>query len=163
MAKKRTFNKQHSEEELKKIIKTTTDGRYRLRVQVIFYILQNKSTEDIHKQLMVSTYSIFSWLKRYNEQGLEGLRSIKSGGRKEGNPIWDNSIFKALFEKLDQMQEYWSAPKMQVWIEKEFGVKIPERTIRYRLKKGGYSYKSSRPNPYKGDPKLQEEFKKKEL
>ena len=160
MAKKRTINRQHSEEELKKIIKTTSDGRYRLRVQTILYVLQDKSTEDIHKQLMVSTYSIFNWLKKYNEQGLEGLRNISKGGRKEGNPIWDDSIFEALFKKLDQMEEYWSAPKMQVWIEEEFDVTIPERTIRSRLKAGGYSYKSSRPNPYKGDVKLQAEFKK---
>jgi len=160
MAKKRTINRQHSDEELARVVKTTTDGRYRLRVQTILYVLQNKRTEDIHKQLMVSTYSIFSWIKKYNEEGLEGLRTISKGGRKEGNPKWDNAIFEALFEKLDQMEEYWSAPKMQVWIEEKFGVTIPQRTIRRRLEVGGYSYKSSRPNPYKADPKLQDAFKK---
>jgi len=163
MARKRTIVKQHSEEELKKIIRDTKDGRYRLRVQTILYVMQNKSTQEIHKQLMVSTYSIFNWLNIYNKEGLEGLRNITKGGRKEGNPKWDDAIFKALFKKLDQMEEYWSVPKMRVWIEKEFNVSIPERTIRHRLKVGRYSFKSSRPNPYKGDPNLQAAFKKTKL
>ncbi len=37
------------------------------------------------------------------------------------------------------------------------GSKIPNN----RLKKGGYSYKTSRPYPYKGDERAQAEFKKK--
>jgi len=76
MARKRTIVKQHSEEELKKIIRDTKDGRYRLRVQTILYVMQNKSTQEIHKQLMVSTYSIFNWLNIYNKEGLEGLTTL---------------------------------------------------------------------------------------
>lgn len=47
---------------------------------------------------------------------------------------------------------------MQSWIEDTYGIVIPENTIHNRLKAGGYTFKSSRPNPYKGDPNLQAAF-----
>jgi transposase len=113
--------------------------------------------------LIISRPALFRWVKWYNEKGLERIRDVSSGGRPEGNPKWDNSIFDALFAKLDAMEEFFSVPKMQVWIEETYGKKIPERTIHDRLRVGGYSFKSSRPNPYKGDPNLQAQFKKTEL
>ena len=49
---------------------------------------------------------------------------------------------------------------MQKLIEEKDKVKIPEESIRRKLHKVGYSWKSSRPSPYKGDREKQEEFKK---
>jgi transposase len=109
---------------------------------------------------MITKETMFRWMKWYNAKGLQGIKEVSKGGRAEGNPKWDAAIFEKLFKKLDQMEEFYSVPKMQVWIEENHGVTIPEQTIHYRLKKGGYSFKSSRPNPYKGDPSLQAQFKK---
>ena len=107
---------------------------------------------------MISRPALFKWVKWYNEKGLEGILKVSLGGRPEGNPKWDDSIFTALCAKLDLMEEFFSIPKMQAWIEDTYGVSIPERTIHYRLRVNGYTFKSSRPNPYKGDPDLQAAF-----
>jgi len=58
------------------------------------------------------------------------------------------------------MDEYWSVPKMQKLVEELHGIVVPYETMRLRIRKAGYSYKSNRPSPYKGDLELQEEFKK---
>jgi len=58
------------------------------------------------------------------------------------------------------MDEYWSIPKMQKFVEEKHGIKVPYETMRMRVKRAGYSYKSNRPSPYKGDKELQVEFKK---
>lgn len=163
MGKAITIIQQHSEEELEHEIKNTRDGRYRLRVQVVLWAMRKKSSDTIKEELLVSKPAIFRWAKWYNCKGLDGLLHVSKGGRAEGNPIWDNAIFETLFAKLDQMEEFWSVPKMAAWIEQTYQKSIPEQTIHDRLKKGGYSFKSSRPNPYKGDPKLQAAFKKTEL
>lgn len=86
---------------------------------------------------MIGKAAIFSWLKKYNKDGLEGLRRISKGGRKEGNPKWDNKVFEVLFAKLDSMEEFWSVPKMAEWMKDEFNVEVPERTIHHRLKVNG--------------------------
>jgi transposase len=163
MAKKITIIEHNTKEELEYEIKRTRDGRYRLRMQVIILCMEGLPSHEIQSRLIISRPALFRWVKWYNEKGLERIRDVSSGGRPEGNPKWDNSIFDALFAKLDAMEEFFSVPKMQVWIEETYGKKIPERTIHDRLRVGGYSFKSSRPNPYKGDPNLQAQFKKTEL
>jgi transposase len=160
MAKAITLNNQHTAEALKQEIKQTRDGRYRLRLQAIVLIKEGLTAQTIAKQLMIGRDTFFRWVKWYNEKGLEGIRDVSKGGRSDGNPKWDTALFTALFVELDKMEEFWSVPKMQAWIEKEYDVVIPQRTIQNHLKKHGYSFKSSRPNPYKGDEKLQKHFKK---
>jgi hypothetical protein len=49
---------------------------------------------------------------------------------------------------------------MQKWIYEEEKKDIPESTLCYRITQIGYSNKSSRPYPYKGDKEKQETFKK---
>lgn len=162
MAKAITIIRHNTQEELEKEIKTTRDGRYRTRVQTILLVMKGNSSKTVTAQLMIGLDTFFRWLKWYNEKGLAGIREVSLGGRPDGNPKWDDSIFEALFAKLDLMEEFFSVPKMQAWIEETYGVIIPEPTIHYRLKTGGYTFKSSRPNPYKGDPNLQALFKKTE-
>lgn len=162
MPKKITLENHHSNEELEKEIKSTRDGRYRLRLQAILLIQQGVKTKIIIQQLQIGRETFFNWKRWYNERGLVGIKEVSKGGRAEGNPVWDNTIFEALYKKLDLMEEYWSVPKMQEWILKHYEVKIPDSTIEYRLKVNGYSFKSSRPNPYKGDKDKQDAFKKRD-
>lgn len=162
MAKAITIKEHNTLEEIEREIKTTRDGRYRLRLQAIHLVMQRMHSAEIQSQLMISRPALFKWVKWYNEKGLDGILKVSLGGRPEGNPKWDDSIFTALCAKLDLMEEFFSIPKMKAWIEDTYKVSIPERTIHYRLRANGYTFKSSRPNPYKGDPDLQAAFKKTE-
>jgi len=162
MAKPITLNRQHTTEELDHEIRRTRDGRYRLRLQAIVLVMEGLNAQTITERLKIGRDTFFRWVKWYNEKGLDGIKEVSKGGRPDGNPKWDDAIFEALFAKLDVMEEFFSVPKMAAWIESEYGVNIPERTIHARLKVGGYSFKSSRPNPYKGDHDLQAGFKKTE-
>ena len=49
---------------------------------------------------------------------------------------------------------------MQEFIERIHNVKIPRESIRRKLHKYKYSWKTSRLSPYKGDKEKQEGFKK---
>ena len=105
----------------------------------------------------ISRVTYVKWIRRYNEEGINGLKTKKSTERKEK---WDNNLFKELFEELDKNKGFWTTKKMQKFIEEKHNVKIPEESIRRRLHKYRYSWKTSRPSPYKGDKEKQEEFKK---
>jgi len=161
MPKTITLKKHHTNEELERELKFTKDGRYRLRIQAILLAQEGFKSHEIVKQLKIGKDTFFKWKRWYNERGLKGIKEVSKGGRAEGNPIWDKNIFEDLYRELDAMEEYWSIPKMQEWIIEKHNVKIPKSTIEHRLKVNGYSFKSSRPNPYKGDKEEQDEFKKK--
>jgi len=146
-------------DEIENEIKNLLPGRYRLRLQTIFLAKRGIHPEEIQKTLLISRHAFYTWIHKYNDGGMEALKK-HNRGRKEGNPKYDVKIFKELFEKLDLMDEYWSVPKMQQLVLELHGIKVPYETMRMRVKRAGYSYKSNRPSPYQGDAQLQEKFKK---
>jgi transposase len=148
-----------TEYELLQEIRRTSDGRYQHRLQTILLAKRGMSSKDIREELLISSATYCKWLKNYNEHGKEILKQHNSG-RKGGNPKYDKRIFKELFEKIDLMEEYWSVIKMQKFIYDKYSITIPNETMRMRAKRAGYSYKSNRPSPYKGDKELQKNLKK---
>ena len=161
MARKITLTTNITRDELVHEIKTTRDGRYRLRLQAVMLAMDGLIALAITTQLLIDRKSLFRWVKLFNKDGLDGLKNFCVGGKPKGKYYkWDEDIFTALFEKLDSMDEFYSVPKMQSWIADNYGVTIPQNTIHQRLRDNGYTFKSSRPNPYKGDPNLQASFKK---
>ena len=81
--------------------------------------------KDIFEKMLISKNTYYHWLHSYNDGGTEALKAIKRVGQKNGNPKYDDKIFKELFEKLDLMDEYWSIPKMQELVLKLHNVQVP--------------------------------------
>jgi transposase len=150
-------------EELKQEMRKATDGRYQLRINTIILLKEGQRSGKIQERLLIGSDTYCRWIRSYNEGGLEALKNIKITGRKEGNPEYDDYIFQELFKQLDLMQEYWSVVKMQKFVKELHNIEVPNETMRMRVKRAGYSYKSNRPSPYKGDKVKQEEFKKTDL
>jgi transposase len=148
-----------TEEELLQEIRNTKNGRYQHRLRTILLAKRGISSKSIREEMLISSATYSKWLKNYNEHGKEILKQHNSG-RKDGNPKYEEKIFKEVFEKLDLMEEYWSIPKMQRLVLELHNVQVPDETMRMRIKRAGYSYKSNRPSPYKGDADLQDNFKK---
>ena len=152
--------KEHdSLKELKKEIKNTKDGRYRLKLNVIVQIKEGKKAKEIQNNFLISQPTYYRWLKKYNKGGMEFLWT-NLGGRKEGNPKYEDKIFIELLEKLDIMEEWWSVLKMVAFVKEKHNVDVLPETMRLRVKKAGYSWKSNRPSPYKGNKEKQDSFKK---
>ena len=148
-----------TEYELLQEIRSTNNGRYQHRLRTILLAKRGMASKDIREELLISSATYCKWLKDYNEHGKEILKRHNSG-RKNGNPKYEEKIFKEVFEKLDLMEEYWSIAKMQKLVYKLYKIQVPDETMRMRVKRAGYSYKSNRPSPYKGDEELQDNFKK---
>lgn len=145
-------------DELRKKLKKTADEAYKTRLKAIILAAQGKKRYEIVDQLTVNPGSVTTWLKRYNEKGTAGLVSRK-GGRPEGNPKWDASLFDGLAREIDK-GGYWSIPRMQAWLREHKEVDIPEQTVWYRMDQLRYSYKSARPHPVQGNKEKQEVCKK---
>lgn len=151
----------HTSEQLKNLLHKNKDELMKTRIKILLLVKRGKLRKEIVEQLSVNTDTITDVVKRYNEKGMESLKTNK-GGRPGGNPVWDDKIFNDLTVEIDKQVEYWSIPKMQTWITKHFSVSIPEQTVWYRMfKMERFSFKSARPHPYKGNKEKQDAFKKK--
>ena len=142
-----------TEDELLQEIRSTKNGRYQHRLRTILLAKRGISSKAIREELLISSATYSKWLKNYNEHGKEILKQHNSG-RKNGNPKCEDKIFK----EVDAMDEYWSIPKMQKLVLELHNIQVPDETMRMRIKRAGYSYKSNRPSPYKGDKELQDNF-----
>lgn len=127
---------------VQKQIKTTSDGIFRLRLMIIEKLLStNLSLNAVAKSLIVNRETVAKCLNLFNKGGLEALKP-KKAGRKEGNPKYDNLIFKDLINAL-KTHESWSTQDMKEYIKNKAGLEIPESTIYYRLSKLGYSKRAN--------------------
>ena len=160
--KKHILKTTHTISELIAIKNKSTDEGQKLKLRAIINLKRGKLVKQVSDELVVSRQSLSAWQKIYNERGVDGLLTNK-GGRTEGNPVWDTAIFTALTNHVKEKGGYWSVPKIQEWIEKKYNKVIPLQTIWYHLCLLEFSYKSSRPSPYKGDTERQESFKKRAL
>lgn len=151
----------HSSNELEALLHKNKDELMKTRIKILLLIKKGFSRKEVSERLSVNIDTITDVIKRYNKNGLESLKTNK-GGRPEGNPVWDNTIFEELIKEIDKQNTYWSIPIMQEWIQKNYKESIPEQTVWYRMNKmNGMSYKSSRPHPYLGNEERQDIFKKK--
>ena len=157
--KKHTLSPHHTLAELIETKNKSSDAGQKFRLRAIINIKKGKLIKQVAEELSVSRKSVGVWRAAYNEKGVKGLVSNK-GGRIEGNPKWDTEIFDALGNNIKIAGGYWSVPKMQGWIKDTFKKTIPLQTIWYNVIVLGFSYKSARHHPYKGDKERQESFKK---
>lgn len=166
MAKQINLIKHDSLEQWHKKIQKIRSNDHKLRMLVIEKILANPkiSGKKIQTTFFISAATMYSWINWYNEGGLEKLK-VGNGGRGstgDANKQYDDKIFEALKEEIDNNQDtVWTLEKMQYFIKDKFNIEPPTlQAIRYRIK-DTHSYKSSRPYPHKEDRDKMGRFKKK--
>jgi transposase len=142
---------------LRQKLARSDDAEQKTRIRAIINIKEGSRRVDIVKRFVISYQALQRWVQAYNEGGVRALKFSK-GGRPEGRPLWDTSIFDSLLQEIDKGGQYWSVPLMQEWIAEHHQKEIPESTIWYHVKARDYSYKSARPHPYQGNTKAQEAF-----
>jgi len=145
-------------EELKLNLKKSKDSDQKNRIRAIINIKKGIPKQEVAKDFGVSVVTVIYWVSSYNKGGVDSLLMSK-GGRPEGNPKWDTSIFENLTKEIDK-GGYWSIPRMREWIKEKYDKDIPEQTVWYRIDQLNYSYKGSRPHPMQGNKERQESFKK---
>lgn len=130
--------------DIKKHIKGTSDGIFRLRLMIIEKLISEPklSLQDVADMLIVNRETVTRCLQLFNGNGIDALKP-KKAGRKEGNPKYDAGIFRKLYAHLQKNDEKWSVYQMQEWIFQEFQIKVPESTIYHRMTKMGHSFKSA--------------------
>lgn len=159
MAQKQKLLAHDTADELRQAIKKSDDDAQKNRIRAIIQIKEGATHTETAKRFAVDRKSIGYWIAAYNNGGVAALK-MSRGGRTEGNPKWDTSIFDQLAAKIKKGGTYWSVPLMREWIQNKFKQDIPLNTVWYHITNLHFSYKSARPHPYQGDTKKQAAFKK---
>lgn len=151
-----------SQEELELLLKQERNIRKRERLQFLYWYKTGQVTtrKELGQLLNRSQVAIGYWIKRYRDQGLQGLLHLDYRG---GNlaPSIPADVQIKLKEQLSQPEGMASYKAIQVWLKETQGLDVPYSTVfgtvKYRL---NAHLKVPRPYAERYDPDAVDDFKK---
>lgn len=125
---------------LDKTYRNEHDAHVKERLLLIIRISSDKQyIEAVASELHKSRAWAYKWYKRYNDEGLEGLRDKPRSGRPSF--IDEEEIMKIRTE-LSTSNTGWDTKEVMDLIKKKTGVKYHEDHIRRLLHQWGFSLKA---------------------
>jgi transposase len=131
------------------------------RLQMLYLIKTGavSSRQELAQRMERDESTIYRWLKRYKQGGIEALLSVKTPPGKVSK-ITPEALHQ-LKQRLAQPQGFNSYGQIQQWLETQCGVVVAYRTVhqtvRYKL---NAKLKVPRPRSKHAKPQVQQAFKK---
>jgi transposase len=130
------------------------------RATAILNLMEGASVGETSERLAAARSSIYRWLARYAEGGIEALRSARRG--REQTTVTDELIkaVKALLEDTPRKHGYlrstWSSELLSRALQRLHGLEAHASTLRRLLAKLGFGWRRARPTLHIRDPKKAE-------
>lgn len=157
------IRRENTSAKLRQIARYCKNSLQASRLFAIADILDGKSRIEASQSNGMSIKSLCFWVKRYNKEGIEGLRDRLRSGRRKVLTVEQESEFKAIIEAGPSEEDNivrWRCVDLQQWLQKHHNITVHERTVGKWLKKLGFSHMIPRPIHRKNDPEVIEKFKK---
>lgn len=103
---------------------------------------------EIAREIGVSHKQVSNWCKRFEKQGVEGLRDRPGRGRKRRlNRDQINQITELLRNEDPKSHGYssdkWTGPLLAQWIKNKWGIKYKKAQIYVIIREAGFRYDRS--------------------
>lgn len=152
----------HSETELKRLARREPRGRMVRRLQVVILAKQGQTAPQIVAATGVSRRTVQEWVRRYNADGLEGLKDQRRGGNRRHLSVVQEAQVRQYLDRsaADPHQGLRRGEDLRRWLEQRFGVLYSLAGVYELLHRLGYSCLMPRPRHAQADPQAQAAFKK---
>ena len=134
------------------------------RLLALALTLEGHARHEAARQAGMDRQTLRDWVHRYNVEGVDGLRSIRTGGHPASLNPGQMAELKALTIKGPDPGKdgivRWRCVDLRDEVTRRFTVTVSERTIGRWLRKPGLTRLQTRPFHPKKDPVAQEDFKK---
>lgn len=162
MANKFKVEIQETVEELEHRLERAITAASKEKLLLLYWIATKKikTREELATMLKRDESTIYRWLRAYKQGGITSLLTVKKAPGK--TPHIPPSVREKLIKKLQEPEGETSYGKLQIWLEKECGIKVSYKVVHdlvhYKLK----AYlKVPRPQSNKVNEVAQTNFKKK--
>ena len=147
--------KHDSVRKLESISKLKANAEIRDRIRAVIHAMKGLSAPKIADKLGYSRRWAQSWIERYNESGLDGLRDLPRSGQpvklSEDQMLWLQNRIEAGPLPTDKFNVFRGKDIMEM-IENQFGVTYGLSGVYLLLSRLGYSYIKPRPLHPKNNP-----------
>jgi len=149
---------------LRGVAAKSNDGPQVRRLLAIALILEGQTRASAAALSGMDRQTLRDWVQRYNEQGVAGLRSIRSGGRPAALTADQMATLRALTiagpDPETAKVVRWRCVDLREEVAQRFSVTVTEGTIGKWLRKLGLTRLQPRPFHPKKDAAAEEVFKK---
>ena len=148
-------------EELRKQLKAQKTGRGKEKMQMLYWLKKGEilSRNELAERLNHDNSTIYRWLKRYKEGGIERL--LEEPVRPGRNRSIPEEVIAALTAELEKPKGFNSYGDIQSWLQENYGLAVPystvHRIVRYELKA---KKKVPRPRSTEASEAQQQTYKK---
>lgn len=153
-------------EELNRLAHLKRNADISDRIHAIRMAMQGMPPSEIATLLGYQQAWFFRWRKRYNEQGLDGLRDRPRPGQPKKLGDADRLKLRKMIDKGPSMKRdgvsTWTGPAMAALIERHFGVRYSLNGVYKVCHDMGLSWITPRARHPKSDPEKQRRWKEEE-
>ncbi len=138
MANKFQVEIQETVEELEHRLERAITAVSKEKLLLLYWIATKKikTREELATMLKRDSSTIYRWLKTYKQGGITELLTVKKAPGK--TPHIPPEVREKLIKKLQEPQGETSYGKLQLWLEKECGIKVSYKVVHdlvhYKLK-----------------------------
>lgn len=137
-------------------------GRNRIRLLAMYHLQLGKSFKAISVIVKSHWKTVQSWLRRFRNEGFEGLfESQRSGAPRKINAIQE-SVLSNKIKTLSESRTggYTTGKELHNMLLKEYGAKCALRTVYNTMHRLGFSWVTSRSTHPKSNQEIQNTYKK---
>ena len=126
------------QKEIKEAMKTSKNKKWYRRLKI--------SVPELAKMFDLSQATVRTYIKKYNEDGLEGVRVRKNSGRQAKigltKEAWEELFQRSphQYDQLNTEARNWSQRLVQTYLGKYEGIMVSQSAISTTLKKMGISW-----------------------
>ena len=149
--------------DLEYLYRNEGDPRARIRLLgLVHFYLKGKNKKEVSEIVLVNEHTVASWIKKYEEFGLEGIYDEQRSGRKPNLTVSEEDKFKSELETLEAEKngDRLIGEDIQGLLKNKFNVDYTVNGVYALMHRLGYSWITARSKHPKSDPEIQEIFKK---
>ncbi len=129
---------------LKKSYKKETNIKIRERILMIRYSFEGKTSRSVGEMLQCDHALILYWKKRYEKEGLEGLKTRPKSGKPRNISRRQESNLKKIFSG-ENPDKPWTTKRVSSLITEKTGISYSQRQVTRILSRWNFGLTSGRP------------------
>ena len=145
-------------------IQQTDEARYQHRLHCVLLVCSGKTCADVSALFGDSLRSVQHWAKRFNENGIEGLRDAARPGRRASLSDEDKELLaqhlRGSPREFGYSQNLWDGKLLSYHLKQKFHIELKVRRCQTLFHELGFRRRKPRPVIAKADKKAQETYKK---
>jgi len=129
---------------LNRASKKEKDAGILKRILIVLYALKKETIREVGKRLNCSHPTVLYWKKRYEKEGLEGLKTRPKSGKPRSISRRQEANLRKIIAK-ENPEKPWSTKRASNLIIEKTGVKYSQRQTTRILNRWNFGLTSGRP------------------